>query len=188
MAAIFVRYGLLKRQALKYCLKFNRPVNQVARVAPLIGLCFVLLSSCGFKPRGSFAVPDNMKFICLDQSASPELGIELKKRFIRSKVSLINDTNTCVNLVLNPEEVERPVLSLFPNAQVAEYELIYKVSYSVTFPNQDTQIYKAEAARDYQDNPEAVLAKSKESKLLLAELRRHAAEQILLQLASLEQR
>lgn len=146
------------------------------------------LTACGFKLRGSYAVPASMQFICLEQSASPALGKELTKRLLRSKVKIIKDKASCVSLVLNRDKIERPVLSLFPNAQVAEYELIYKVSYTVTFPNQEPRTFNAEASRDYQDNPEAVLAKSKENKLLQAELRRHAAEQILLQLASLENR
>ena len=151
----------------------------------LVGL---ILNGCGFKLRGSYAVPSNMQFICLEQSASPELGKELTKRLLRSKVSIIQDKTSCVSLILHPDVFERPVLSLFPNAQVAEYELVYKVSYSVAFPGQDARAFNAEASRDYQDNPEAVLAKSKENKILQAELRRYAADQILLQLASLESR
>lgn len=160
---------------------------QVSKLA-LASLLVFMLTACGFQMRGSYAVPASMQFICLQQGDKYELGKQLEKRLKHSNVSLINDTNSCVTLRIVNDKIERPVLSLFPNAQVAEYELNYQVNYTIQFPDQEARPFSVQVARDYQDDPEAVLAKSKEMKILLKELRRHAAEQIVLQLASLENR
>ncbi|MER2493250.1 LPS assembly lipoprotein LptE [Catenovulum sediminis] len=149
-------------------------------------LSVMLLTACGFQLRGSYAVPLSMQNICLDSQAAPLLGKELTKRLQRSNVRLTQDAD-CTKLNLISAELERAVLSLFPNAQVAEYELIYTVNY-VLIHNSQPQQYSVQVVRDYQDDPDAVLAKSKEMKILLSELRRYAAEQILLQLASSENR
>ena len=163
-------------------------IKQISKLS-FLSLFIFGLTACGFQLRGSYAVPPNMQFICFDDGGKYDLGKALKQRLVHSKVSLINDTASCVSLTIIDTKIERPVLSLFPNAQVAEYELNYQVFYSIQYPHEESaRTFTAQVARDYQDDPEAVLAKSKEMKLMLAELRRHAAEQIVLQLASLDKR
>ncbi len=155
----------------------------------LLSLAVLAIAGCGFQLRGSYAVPPQMQFICFDNGGEYQLGKLLKQRLIHSKVSLIDDPASCVSLEIVSTKTERQVLSLFPNAQVAEYELNYMVEYSVQNPGEEMpRFYSAQVVRDYQDDPEAVLAKSKEMKLLLTELRRQAAEQIVMQLASLDNR
>lgn len=146
----------------------------------------VSLTACGFNLRGSYAVPLSMKQMCLQDSNAPQLGRELAQRLERSKVVLQTDSSACVVLKIHSAELERSVLSLFPNAQVAEYQLNYSVEYSLAFAGEEARQYTALVVRDYQDDPDAVMAKSKEMDMLEAELRRYAAEQILLRLASLE--
>lgn len=164
----------------------NRAFKRIFQQASVM-LALLFLTSCGFQLRGSYALPPSLQNICLDQGEFKLLGMELEKRLTRSKVNLVSDDN-CARLKINDAKLDREVLSLFPNAQVAEYELIYTVSYSFQLPEQQLRVLNVQAVRDYQDDPDAVLAKSKEMKILLAELRRHAAEQILLQLASMENR
>ena len=164
----------------------NRAFKRIFQQASIM-LALLFLTSCGFQLRGSYALPPSLQNICLDQGEFKLLGMELEKRLVRSKVNLVNN-DSCARLKINNAKLDREVLSLFPNAQVAEYELIYTVSYSFQLPEQQLRVLNVQAVRDYQDDPDAVLAKSKEMKILLAELRRHAAEQILLQLASMENR
>lgn len=155
----------------------------------LLSLVVAFLSGCGFQLRGSYAVPPHMQFICLDDGGQYNLGKALKSRLEHSNVSLIEDKTACVSLTVVDADIERRVLSLFPNAQVAEYELNYSVDYSIQYAGEaESRQFTTKIARDYQDDPDAVLAKSKEMKILLSELRRHAAEQIVLQLASLDNR
>jgi len=77
-------------------------------------------------------------------------------------------------------------LSLFANGQVAEYELIYSVHYQVRFTGEDARVFKFELYRDYQDDPNRALAKSRELTLLLSEMRTSAADKILRDLATIQ--
>lgn len=163
--------------------------KRLATQLALLGLVATFLSACGFQLRGSYAVPPDMQFICVDDGGQYSLGKALKSRLQHSNVSLISDKTACVSLTVVNADIERRVLSLFPNAQVAEYELNYSVDYTIQYAGEtESRLFTTKIARDYQDDPEAVLAKSKEMKILLSELRRHAAEQIVLQLASLDNR
>ncbi|WP_017444585.1 LPS assembly lipoprotein LptE [Gayadomonas joobiniege] len=142
------------------------------------------IASCGFNLRGSYTVPQDLRNMCLDAEAAPELGRELAMRLQRSQVNLSNDKRDCVKLTIESVDLQRSVLSLFPNAQVAEYELDYRVRYQLVFVDGKVNSYTTEVVRDYQDDPDAVMAKSKEMDILKAELRRYAAEQIVLRLSS----
>ena len=84
------------------------------------------------------------------------------------------------------DKLDRSNLSLFSTGQVAEYELIYTVNYQIIFPGKEPLEYTLELFRDYQDDPKAVLAKSRELELLLSELRMQAVDRIMRQLAQLE--
>ena len=77
-------------------------------------------------------------------------------------------------------------MSLFSYGQVAEYELIYSVHYQVRFTGEDAQDFRFELYRDYQDDPNLALAKSRELSLLLNEMRTAAADKILRDLARIQ--
>ena len=88
-------------------------------------------------------------------------------------------------LMLQQDSLERRTLSLFPNGQVAEYELIYRVQYQLLLPGQELQQFQFELTRDYQDDPNQAAAKAKELELMLGELRQQAANRIVRQLSRL---
>ena len=75
-------------------------------------------------------------------------------------------------------------MSLFSTGQVAEYELVYTIRYQLQFPAQDAQEIEFDVTREYQDDPDAVLAKSRELDLIQNEMRREAANRIIRQIAS----
>ncbi len=74
----------------------------------------------------------------------------------------------------------------FTTGNVAEYELIYQVKFTVTLPKQEAQPFSVEIRRDYLDDPRTALAKSREMELLLHEMRIQAADAIVQKLASIE--
>ena len=91
------------------------------------------------------------------------------------------------------DKLDRRTLSLFQNGQVAEYELIYAVHYQLRFatnqqgePSDEQQDFHFELNRDYQDDPDIALAKSRELSLMLREMRQEAANKILRDMASIE--
>jgi LPS-assembly lipoprotein len=67
---------------------------------------------------------------------------------------------------------------------VAEYDLVYTVEYQVVFPNRVPIKNKLTVSREYQDDPDQILAKSRELNLVLNELREEAADRLIRLLSS----
>ena len=98
----------------------------------------------------------------------------------------VNSNQVIPELKILQDALDRRTLSVLPNGQVAEYELIYKVKYQVVIENQPSQNFEFELNRDYQDDPDLALAKSRELTLLLSEMRQLAADRILRDMASIQ--
>lgn len=149
------------------------------------------LQSCGFKLRGSYLVPEQFSslYVVSPQKHSP-IERAVKSRLGDYDVTVLGNPQEAIDqgaaqIRLGNEELDRRLLSLFSTGQVAEYELLYELSYFVIRPNQEPIAFKIELARQFQDDPDAVLAKSRELDLILNELRKLAADQIIRQLATL---
>ncbi|MEG3768215.1 LPS assembly lipoprotein LptE [Alteromonas sp. 14N.309.X.WAT.G.H12] len=160
----------------------------------LIRLCLftalLSLTSCGFHLRGNQVLPPSVNFVAMasTQAHSP-LARALKKRLKvysieAGTVAESPSMNTSVLINIEPEKLERRLLSLFASGQVAEYELIYGVGYTVTFPDKEPIKAYFEVLRDYQDDPEQVLAKSRELELIVSEMRDEAADKIIRRLTT----
>lgn len=148
-------------------------------------LLSLVLSSCGFTLRGT-APLQKYPAIYLQGDAHSELLTQLGAQLQRSQVKLLdNQQADSPVFVLVEDSLKRRNLSLFTNGQVAEYELIYTLDYQLIFPGQDPVPYRIELNRDYQDDPNRALAKSRELDLLLSELRSQAVSRIIRQLSRL---
>ncbi|MBZ9612926.1 LPS-assembly lipoprotein LptE [Rheinheimera maricola] len=148
-------------------------------------LSSLLLSSCGFHLRGDLPL-SHFPAMYIQSERHSELAALVAARLKHNKVQLLDSyQQTTPMLQLIDDSLERRNLTLFPNGQVAEYELIYKVRYALTMPDGEPQQYQFELFRDYQDDPNRALAKAKELDLMLGELRQQAANRILRQLARL---
>jgi LPS-assembly lipoprotein len=145
----------------------------------------LLLASCGFQLRGSLPLA-KYQAIYLQGDQHSELLERLEVQLKRNDVKLLLQSDTKYPLIkLDSDSLSRRTLSLFPNGQVAEYELIYTVRYQIVLPGQDPQFYQIELNRDYQDDPNAALAKARELDLMLTELREQAVARIIRQLGRL---
>ena len=146
-----------------------------------------LLSSCGFRLRGDYLLPTELQTLYVSSiDTYGELSRILKRHLKLNKVTVVSSfTNEYPELHLLNDNLSRRNLSVFPNGQIAEYELIYSVNYQLRFPNQDPQNFNFELYRDYQDDPNIALAKSRELTLLLSEMRQQAADKILRAMASI---
>ncbi|AWB68290.1 hypothetical protein C2869_18545 [Saccharobesus litoralis] len=143
-----------------------------------------LVTSCGFQLRGSYEVPAFLKNICMDSRGDKLLRVEVKEQLVIGGINIDNPA-LCARLSIIDDKLERRTLSLFPNGQVAEYELIYSVVYLIEIGESQPRRFSVEILRDYQDNPDAVLAKNREMNLILKEMRKDAASRIVRQLASI---
>lgn len=169
-----------------------------------ITLCILVLGigACGFQLRGSQALPTSLTQVLINAPLqySP-LSRALQKRLpvyqltgiINSVKATTSQANAISNqdalqktvvIQLNPEQFERRLLSVFTTGQVAEYELLYTVEYSVVFPGADAISNSLTVSREYQDDPDQILAKSRELNLVLAELRNESADRIIRLLSS----
>ncbi|MFQ3235739.1 MAG: LPS-assembly lipoprotein [Paraglaciecola sp.] len=147
-------------------------------------LLLLMVNGCGFSLRGNSELPSGINAMRLS-ATEPHSALKriLQKRLKPHAVQLIGPsaarTEETLSLHIVADSLDRRLLSLFPTGQVAEYELIYSVSYQLQFPAEDAQLIQFEIRRDYQDDPDAVLAKSRELELVLAEMRQQAADRMI---------
>lgn len=156
---------------------------------PLLCLLLVTiaLSGCGFKLRGDYLLDDALQTLYVSSvDKHGELTRIVKQHLLINHVTLVNTyTSKTPELRILKDNLNRRTLSVFPNGQVAEYELIYTVRYQLIIADKEPQTFNFELNRDYQDNPNIALAKSRELALLLSEMRKVAADKILRDLASI---
>ena len=153
-------------------------------------LVTLTLAGCGFHLRSAPNLPDNVNAVIVDSAKTHAL----LSRALYQRVTVYGlngvyaqDATTLDNGVvvfLMPEKLERRLLSVYPSGQVAEYELIYTVRYKVQFPDQEAILATFDVIRDYQDDPDHVLAKSRELDIVLDEMRNEAADIIIRRLSS----
>lgn len=145
------------------------------------------LSGCGFKLRGAHDLPAELRTLQMTSvDRYSELARVLKSYFEVNGITLTTANAQSTEFILYKDKLDRRTLSLFPNGQVAEYGLIYSVQYAIAIKGQEPTPFEFEIYRDYQDDPQSALAKSKELKLILKEMRQQAADKILRQMASFQ--
>ena len=150
-------------------------------------------AGCGFKLRGDYGLPvgiEQLQLLAI-QKNTPLYRV-LWKQLQGYKIDVLDNTASVGQLeseidaivYLTSDKLERRLLSLFSTGQVAEYELVYTIKYQIQFPAQDPQEMEFDVTREYQDDPDAVLAKSRELDLIQNEMRQEAANRIIRQIAS----
>lgn len=132
------------------------------------------ITACGFHLRDNYQVPDSMSEMRVSAPDFSEFADALEERLELAGVTLVDDANALTVRVVN-DQLDRRALSLSSSGQVAEYELIYSVTYELQRPDQDAETFQLEVYRDYQDDPNFVLAKTRERELLVSEMRNEAA-------------
>jgi LPS-assembly lipoprotein len=147
-----------------------------------------LVSACGFQLRGDYMLDDELQTLYLSSSdVHGELTRLVKLHLSRNQVKVLNQYSVdSPELRMVSDKLDRRTLSVFPNGQVAEYELIYSVHYQLRFSGEDARDFRFELYRDYQDDPNLALAKSRELSLLLSEIRTSAADKILRDMARIQ--
>ena len=143
----------------------------------------IIVSGCGFKLRGSQVMPQNINTVAVQAAPHSLMARALNKRLpvydLQPSQAEVQPNANTVFISLAPESLDRRLLSVFPTGQVAEYELIYSVRYTVVFPDKEPFEHQFEVAREYQDDPDRVLAKSRELNIVLDEMRADAADRII---------
>ena len=153
-------------------------------------LCIAVIAGCGFKLRGGQPLPPGVTQLSVTSAVEHgPLHRALTKQIDLYQITQVKELTSAnqdktIAIRLLPDTLDRRLLSLFPTGQVAEYELVLSVRYQVIFPGQDIQDFSFDITREYQDDPDAILAKSRELDLVLSEMRQRAADNIIRLLVS----
>lgn len=147
-----------------------------------------ILTACGFQLRGDYLIDDDLQTLYLSSTDTHgELTRLVKLSLISNQINVLKHSKDNIpELRIISDNLDRRTLSVFSNGQVAEYELIYSVMYQVRFSGEEIRDFGFDLYRDYQDDPNLALAKSRELSLLLSEMRTSAADKILRDLATIQ--
>ena len=150
-------------------------------------LSIMFTAGCGFKLQGNYSIPEQLRTLHLSsQDQYSELTRLVRERLRLQGITLAEETDNIPNLQILNDSLDRTTLSLYPTGNVAEYELTYHVTFSVSLPDQDAQQFDVDIHRDYLDDPRTALAKSREMEMLLKEMRIQAADKMIQTLATIE--
>lgn len=168
-------------------------MNQGLTFKSCILVMVLSITGCGFKLKGELGLPKGIQQLQLltTQNNAPLHRI-LNKQLVGYNLDVLDqsapaqlvESDVDVIVYLQSDKLERRLLSLFSTGQVAEYELVYTIKYQLQFPGEDMMDMEFDVTREYQDDPDAVLAKSRELDLIQNEMRRDAANRIIRQIAS----
>ncbi len=153
----------------------------------LVFLSASLLSACGFHLRGDYDVPEEISTLSLTSYDQYSDFTRIVKRQLRmNEINIVQPAADVPNVHLISETDSTRTLSLYQTMRAAEKELTLRASYRVTIPNLGTKTFSTSVTRSYLDNPLTALAKSVEKDMMLDEMRKLAATQIVRQMARLK--
>lgn len=152
-----------------------------------LALSILLSAGCGFQLQGSYSIPSQLKTLSVvSQDEYSELTRLVLKRLRLNSIDVIKPSDDIPTIRIISDSLNRSTLSVYPTGNVAEYELIYQVSFSVQLPEGESQRFEVDIHRDYLDDPRTALAKSREMQLLLKEMRAQAADRMIQTLATIK--
>jgi LPS-assembly lipoprotein len=148
----------------------------------------VLLTSCGFHLQGRQPLPAQFAYTYVDtKDEQTDFVQDLRKALIASKVNVIRTQNSSTaTIAVHDDELTERILSVSAQNIPTEYELTYKVTFSVMSDGK-TLIDKEEisAMRDISFDEAQLLAKEREQEILRAALARDLVALVMRRLAAL---
>lgn len=148
----------------------------------IILVAAVTLSGCGFQMRDDYQLPQIMQKVSVEAADYSEFTKILSQRLTLAGAEVTAAGLAPITIRIIEDSLDRRTLSLSQSGQVAEYELIYTVNYQLETATSSPQPFTVEVYRDYQDDPNFALAKTREREVLVSEMRDQAARQVLRQL------
>ncbi|RLV60134.1 hypothetical protein D5018_08340 [Parashewanella curva] len=154
----------------------------------MMAVSIMLTAGCGLKLQGSYSIPQELQTMSLtSQDKYSKLTRLVHERMQLNNISIVDLNQSKPRLNLISDSLERSTLSFYPSGNVAEYELMYHVNFTIQLPNQEAKPFQVEIRRDYLDDPRTALAKSREMNLLVNEMRIQAADRIVQTIAAFKQ-
>lgn len=143
-------------------------------------LTALFMSACGYHLRGSNGLSDEFKKVYL-QGASSQLKRNARRSLRASDGVLVtNAAESGLVIQILKEEMDKRFLSLSSTGRATEYELIYKLNYSLTDAagKQLAEPQNIEIIKDYFNDQEDILAKNKEEQVIRNEMYQQAVRTI----------
>jgi len=154
----------------------------------LLAVSMLLLGGCGFHLQGRQPLPAQFQHTYVDaKDEQTDFVQDLRKALIGSKVNVIPTKSSSTAIVeVHEDELTERILSVSAQNIPTEYELTYKVKFSVTSEGK-TLIDKEEisATRDISFDEAQLLAKEREQEILRAALARDLVALVMRRLAAL---
>lgn len=145
-------------------------------------LLALTLSACGFHLRGSYDIPPELRQLNLRVNPASNLSAPLSNALQTAGVQLGSGR---YSLIVTREKLNKQTTNTDSRAKVAEYTLIYDLSYHITDADGEKvgDEQKLTLRRSYQYDTTTIVGKSEEEETLIRELYTDAAQQILRQIS-----
>ncbi len=147
----------------------------------LILASILLLSACGFRLRGAVVLPEAMQVTTI-QGGGTELRNEIRDVLQSAGAEVVPEaTPAASRLIIMGEDSDRRVLSVGSAGKAREYELYYKLTYSLRGPEGAILVPEQSISmtRDYEYDPDNVLSSEQEENAIRAEMQQLAIRQML---------
>lgn len=142
------------------------------------------IQACGFQLRGDYALTEQLQRVHVVAPQFSQFAQTLEQ-YLQSAGAELDSSAQALQIEILSDRLDRRTLSLSSSGQVAEYELIYTVQYQLNWQGVQSEVEQIEVFRDYQDDPNFALAKTREREILVAEMRDQAARQLIRQINTL---
>lgn len=144
----------------------------------------LLLQSCGFHLRGTIELPESMKAVNVQGGGTNSALVREISRFLESSGTIVvgSSKEATAILIIHKAKQDRRVLSVSSStARVQEYELSYRVEFSIIKPGGDEILPRQTVMllRDYQFDENDVLGKGSEEGILRKEMEKEMTLAIL---------
>ena len=146
----------------------------------------ILLSSCGFQLRQSAIDIDKLENSFIETNDSRSIFYrKLKAELISNNIELATSKSIAKNtIIIHRDETGRRVLSVSARNVATEYEVFYRLSYSLINEERNSNAEELELTRSYTFNENLVLGKSQEEEVLIEALASDLVRLMLRQISS----
>jgi len=162
-----------------------------------ICLALVLLTACGFTPRGSISGTTDFGAIFVDAARDVPIAALLQQEIEDNNLNLIRNRDQANILIrLTQETQTQRILSLQSTGRVSEYELRHSVNLlvvqgennAIARYDPDQRANTVTVLREYTYDDTGVLGKEDEASILRNEMRKELARHLMLRVVATTRR